>query len=589
MFLKKTKLKNVTYLKIVESYWDKQQQKPKQKVVVNLGRLDFLLSNGLIGIVDNLNQIVEQETKSSVRQIKKKSDLKDITTMKEIIKANYGFIIYRKLWNRYDLDKLLSSILKNKKTEFDFVSVVFSMVVNQLLSPSSKLKLWINKDKYLKINEKIKLQHYYRSLDILAENKETIELKLFEKNRSLFNLKLDIVFYDVTTFYFESQVSDELKDFGFDKDNKINNVHIVMGLLVDKDGKPIGYELFKGNTYEGHTLLNTIEKLKKRFQIDMIVIVADKGLNSKMNLKALKDAGYEYIVSGRLKNMKKSFQKLVLNKENYKTLNHQDVTFIKEDKDDDNKNIFKYKTIDYVNEIRYKEKPEDKGYKKVKLQEQLICTYSSKRAAKDHKDRERMLEKAREIINGNQKSKAENKKGHKKYIAKQYPDNINPDDYQLVLDKKKIKEDEKFDGYYVIQSSCMDLPAKDIIENYHYLFKIEESFRVMKTTMRVRPVNHWTPKRIEGHFVMSFFSFLLERELEYKLSENNKRASADRIREAINSMIFTGISIEDSEYYLRSNHNKLASEIMSVMRIKQAAHLFSENQLNKYIDTNMQT
>ncbi|GAH91425.1 unnamed protein product, partial [marine sediment metagenome] len=92
------------------------------------------------------------------------------------------------------------------------------------------------------------------------------------------------------------------------------------------------------------------------------------------------------------------------------------------------------------------------GYKKVKLQEQLICTYSSKRAAKDHKDRERMLKKAREIINGNQKSKAENKKGHKKYIAKQYPDNINPDDYQLVLDKKKIKEDEKFDGYYVIQS-----------------------------------------------------------------------------------------------------------------------------------------
>lgn len=586
MFLKKTKSKNVTYLKIVESYWDKQQQKSKQKVVVNLGRLDFLLSNGLIGIVDNLSQIVERETKSSGRQIKKKSDLKDITTMKEIIKAGYGFIIYRKLWKRYDLDKLLSSILKNKKTEFDFVSVVFSMVINQLLNPSSKLKLWVNKDKYLKINEEIELQHYYRSLDILAENKETIELKLFEKNCSLFNLKLDIVFYDVTTFYFESQVSDELKDFGFDKDNKINNVHIVMGLLVDRDGKPIGYELFKGNTYEGHTLLKFIEKLKKRFQIGTIVIVADKGLNSKMNLKQIKEAGYDYIVSGRLRSMKKQVKEMVINSNDYLPLTCKELSFLDPD---DKDNIFKYKVIDYENEIRYKEEPNDKKYKKIKLQEKLVCTYSSKRASKDKKDRERMLEKANEIIMNNEKSKIENRRGHKKYVAKQYAENINADDYKLVLNQAKIKEDEKYDGYYVLQSSRPDLQAKEIIENYHYLFKIEESFRIMKSTMQVRPVNHWTPKRIEGHFVMSFLAFLLERELEYRLLKNKKTKAPEKIKEAINSMVFTKISIENKIYYLRSNHNKLASEILAMLKIKQAGHLLNQSQLEKYMNIELQT
>ncbi len=586
MFLKKVKSKNSVYLKIVHSYWDKKLKKNRQRVILNLGRLDKLMSNGLPTIIDKFISIIKEE--GDTTRLENISKLKDISSMRAVAQFRYGFVVFRKLWNSFKINRLLESLLSKTKVEFDFPRVVFSMVVNQLQSPSSKLKLWQEKDKYLNINEEIDLHHYYRSLDILAENKENIELFLFERNKNLFNLSLDIVFYDVTTFYFESQKSDELKDFGFDKDNKINNVHIVMGLLVDKHGLPIGYELFKGNTYEGKTLLKTIDKISKRFQIDKVVIVADKGLNSKMNLKEIKDAGYDYIVSGRLKSMKQKTKDIVLNSAYYKPLTGNDLSFLDEDYDINNDNAdkktFKYKILDYENQIRYKESPHDKKYQKVTLHEKLICTYSSKRAGKDLRDRERMLEKADAIIESKDKSQLQNQKGHKKYIEKKYPQGIEEGDFDMILNAGKIKADAKYDGYYVIQSSKTDLSAKDVIENYHFLYKIEESFRVMKSTMKLRPVNHWTPKRIEGHFAMCFIAFLLERDLEHIMQKNNKTKAPERIKQAINSMEFTQIRIENKLYYLRSNHNKLASEIMAVLKIKQAGHLLDESQLKNYIE-----
>ena len=562
MFVKKIKSKNSVYLKIVHSYWDKKLKKTRQKVVLNLGKLDNLMSNGLPTIVDKLVGIIKEEADSS--KLKNISKLRDISNMQDIARTYYGFIIYRKLWNKFKINKLLKSLLNKTKVEFDFLSVVFSMVVNQLQSPSSKFKLWQEKERYLDINKEIDLQHYYRSLDILSVNKEIIEHFFYERNKNLFNMSLDIVFYDVTTFYFESQKSDELKDFGFDKDNKINNVHIVMGLLVDKYGRPIGYELFKGNTYEGKTLLKTIEKISKRFSINKVVIVADKGLNSKMNFKDIKDAGYDYIVSGRLKSMSQKTKDTVLDKDGYKFLTGKDLSFLDEDynlkKDNTNNKTFMYKVLDYENEVKYKVNPKDKRYKKIKLKEKLICTFSSKRASKDKKDRE-----------------------------KQYPKNVKGDDFDMALNLEKIKMEEKYDGFYVIQSSKADLSAKDVIENYHYLYKIEESFRIMKTTMQFRPINHWTPKRIEGHFVMCFIAFLLERDLEYTLLKNNKTKAPEQVKQAINSMEFTKIKIENKMYYLRSNHNKLASEIMAVLKIKQAGHLLDESQIKNYMELYFKT
>ena len=297
-------------------------------------------------------------------------------------------------------------------------------------------------------------------------------------------------------------------------------------------------------------------------------------------LKEIRDAGYHYIVSGRLKNMKNAVKKSVLDLSDYKTVEKKDLSIISNYDEDD---VFKYKVIDYDNIVTYKENPEDRINKKIVLKEKLICTYSSKRAAKDRKDRERMIEKAREIIENNDKSKLKHTKGHKKYIDKQYADKSKEADYQLVLNEEKIKEDEKYDGFYVIQSSKEDLSAREVIENYHYLYKIEESFRIMKSTMQVRPINHWTEKRIEGHFVMSFIAFLLERELELKLLQNKKNRAPEKIKEAINGLQFSILNIEGQEYYLRNNYKKLASEIMAVLKLKQPENMLNKTQVDTYM------
>ncbi len=582
MYLKATKAKNFTYLKLVETVWDKEKKKRRHKVILNLGRLDILMDKGLVNIVKSLSNIVNKEiSKRPNDQTTQLPVLKGVNNVSEGNILNYGHIVYRNLWNLFDMGSMLSDLIQNTKIKFDFSDIVYNMVINQLISPCSKLQLWNHHAKYLCANQNIDLQHYYRSLDVLADNKIKIEEYLFQKNCDLSSNQLDVVFYDVTTFYFESQKQDDLRDFGFDKDNKINNVHVVLGLLIDKTGKPIGFELFKGNTFEGKTMISIITKLKQRFHIDTIIIVADKGLNSKLNLKEIRDADLHYIISGRLKSMKSSVQKIVLNPENYTTLNDKEISFLNKDDSDCS---FKYKTIDYVNELSYKENPDDKNFKKIRLKEKLICTYSLKRATKDKKDRERQLDKAKQIIENNEKSKLKSHKGHKKYILKNYSKDVDIDNFTMSLDNDKIKNEAKFDGYYVIQSSKLDLSAKQVIENYHYLYKIEESFRIMKSTMQVRPINHWTPKRITGHFVMCFIAFLLERELELKLLKHNKINAPEQIKKAINSLTFTKFEIDNEEYFLKNQNTKLASEIMSVLKVKQPEILQTKTQAEEYME-----
>lgn len=313
-----------------------------------------------------------------------------------------------------------------------------------------------------------------------------------------------------------------------------------MGLLIDLEGRPIGYELFSGNTFEGNTLEISLDKLKERFNINKVVIVADRGLNSKFNFKKIKDKGYEYIVGSKLKNMPAKIKKEALDLSSY--------SYICEDPDKDS---LKYKIIEYINSVKLENST-------VNLKERIICTYSPKRAKKDQKDRERFIEKAKEILNT--PSKLANKRGAKKYIDSTIE---NP-----ILDEEKIQEDSQWDGIYGIQTSTEDLSIKKIEEAYHQLWKIEESFRVLKTNLEARPVFHWTEKRIKGHFVLCFMAFLLERTLELELKKNNISYSVEKIRTSLSSLELSVINMEDKQYLLRSNPDKLAKNIFKTLDIK---------------------
>lgn len=197
----------------------------------------------------------------------------------------------------------------------------------------------------------------------------------------------------------------------------------------------------------------------------------------------------------------------------------------------------KYKVIDHINKFR----ADQKVYE---LKEKLIITYSLKRAAKDKADRQRLIDKANRLLEDKSKIAASNKRGGKKYLKATSAQS-------WALDEAAIKKDETFDGYYGIIASETELSTQDILDAYHSLWKIEESFRIMKSTLEVRPIFHWTEKRIKGHFVICFLAFLLERTLELKLKDLEE-ASPESIREAINSLNFAQVEIDSNRYYIKT-------------------------------------
>ncbi len=384
-------------------------------------------------------------------------------------------------------------------------------------------------------------------------------------------MKIDVVLYDVTTFYFESQRADEIRNYGFSKDNKINEVQIVMGLLVDLQGRPIGYELFSGNTFDGKTLLKILKKLKERFELNKIVIVADKGINSKLNLWSIKQSGFDYIVSARIKNMPKQIQNEILSDSGYQTLSS---TALEEEQEQ----IFKYKVIDYKNKIATNDKNNKEEHI---IEEKLLCCYSSKRAEKDRLDRFRSIQKAKEIIDNQDISRVNTKKGYLKYVNKVGKEEIE----MLCLDYQKIEKEAQFDGYYALEYSDLSMKAEDVMEYYHNLYKIEESFRILKSTMQSRPIYLHTKEHIEGHFVICFLAFLLERELEVRIRQRNLEFSADKIKQALNSMMFREIVVDENTFFAKSKNEPFASKLFEILKIKLPNSLITKEQVVEYLNS----
>lgn len=560
MFVKITKASGKHYAKFVESY--REKGKVKHRVIVNLGAVENMSKSSLISLVNVINKYALKS-----EAIELQSNPLSVRDLRGGKLSCYGYLPYKFIWKKLKLDTIISDCIGKKHTlHYDITQAVFSMVVNRLLSPSSKLKHYNTKENYtlLEQHEENELHEFYRGLEHLSESKERIEEMLFEVRRDLFNQELDVVFYDVTTYHFESQRASELLNYGFSKANKVNEVQVVMGLLIDSEGLPVAYELFEGNTFDSKTLPGILTALKERFLIKRIVIVGDKGINSKENLSRIKEAGFDYIVAGRLRNMPKSLTDQILDKKGYHYYN--------EDGD-----RFDYKVLPYENTIRLQKS-------KITLEENLICTYSESRAYNDNSTRNRALNKAVKVIqSGEAASIMKRKAGYKKFIKSQGEENGS--DGKYLLDEQKAVKEAVFDGYYVIQTSDKSLDALEVVSQYGYLYKIEESFRVLKTTMRTRPVYHYNPERIRGHFLVCFIALLMERTLEHTLKKNNVMFTTEKIKDALFNSKVAEIKLDETvSYYLRMEQPELTSKIFTTLRLKHLPYVSSPDELKKFFD-----
>jgi transposase len=354
------------------------------------------------------------------------------------------------------------------------------LVIYRIAFPKSKLKTteYLYRYQHIDWNEDM----LYRYLDKLHyTQKETVQKISFEHTLKILGSNISMVFYDVTTLYFEIDHEDDLRKTGFSKEGKHQNPQIVLGLLVSKNGYPLAYDIFEGNKFEGHTMLPVIEAFKEKYGVKNLVIIADSGLMSNINIVQLQQKNYEFIIGARIKNETKVIQDKVLA---LKLKNGQSACIIRGDL-------------------------------------KLIITYSESRAKKDSYNREKGLRRLeKQIRKGRLTKTALNKRGYNKFLKMQGEMNV-------CIDNEKVLEDHRWDGLkgYITNTT---LANDEVIENYQHLWQIEKAFRISKTDLKIRPVYHRLPHRIQAHICLSFVAYKVYKELERQLKENKSTISTTK-------------------------------------------------------------
>lgn len=525
------------YVRVVHSYRDSETNKPKMKVIKNYGNLEKLLKQD-----KNFLEKLEKEIKEKNERLKESTidKIKKIETnnfeKEGLVRKNYGYLVYEKIWQELGISRWIKDIKTRSKIEIE--EILKQLVFQRLLTPSSKKSAYDHRENYVDFRNDLILEDYYRVLDIIYDEKEKLEKHLNSTLKKKFNRELNVVLYDVTTYYFESVKKDEIKGFGFSKDNKVNQVQVVMGLLIDNNGIPVGYELYPGNTSEFSTLYPVIKNLKEKYKLKKVIVAADRGLNSGKNLLLLKELGLDYVMAYKLKGAKKEIKEKLF---------EDGYTIEKE---------FKYKLIEHVKEIRVDGKVE-------KIQDNLLLGYSEKRAKKDKADRQRLLDKADKLLNNPSMMKQELKKGGKKFIK------VTKGNLDIELDVKQIEEAEKMDGFFAIEYSQKELTGREVREIYGSLWKIEDSFRVLKTNLEARPIFVWSEKRIRAHFLICYLALVIERYLEKLLKDNNVNLSTAKIQEAIRNTTLGSVETLMGDYYIKDAESKEYLDIINSVKMNK--------------------
>jgi transposase len=398
------------------------------------------------------------------------------------------------------LNKIFSDIGFNVIKDDIFKWLVYS----RISFPASKLKTCDYLLTYHGLE--FQVQDLYRYMDRLYSNyKETIQLIRFEHTKRILGGSINIVFYDVTTLYFEVDQEDDLRKTGFSKEGKHQNPQVVLGLLVGLEGYPLAYEIFEGNKFEGHTMIPVIETFRKKYGLPAPIVVADSGLLSKSNVKELLDNGYEFILGARLRTTadKRKERILALELENGES-----------------------RLLDWEDGLR------------------MVVSYSDRRAKKDRINREKGLKKLeKQLKTGKLKKSHINNRGYNKYLKME-------GEVKIALDMVKFEQDGKWDGLkgYITNTN---LDKDEVIENYNNLWKIEKAFRITKNEIKVRPVFHYRQRRIEAHISIAFVAYKVYKELERQLLEKGSKLSPQKAVEIAKGIYTVEIQLKSSGKKLR--------------------------------------
>ena len=519
MYIRVTKSPTSTHSKVylVEGYRD-EQGKSKQRIVKSYGNLEEL-------------QAKDPDILDKLRLEAKGMELNEVTVELNLKQKNgtngpdlnYGYFFLEALYEQLQLPAFFKKAAARWKKEYDLSEIVKLLVFSRIMDPASKLATLENQFSFFEPFQ-IEQNSVYRSLSAMNELKEELQSFLHKAVSESFARDCSLVFYDVTNYYFEIDEEDDLKRVGMSKQNRKSPI-VQMGLFIDANGLPICYKLFSGNTPDTSTLIPIVKEMKQRYGLGRVILNADKGLNSGKNLAHLVKRGDGYVVSQKLRGTTSTFIRKVLEEEGYEY---------------NKSGTFKVKSF-----LRDR-KVEDESGEEVELHEKVVCFWSKDYDDREKHKREELEKKLDMFLENPSKYNASNRFGLKKYLKLSHVneetgeiEKIKP---HLEFDKKKYARDQELDGYYVLISSEVELSEAEIIEKYRGLWKIEESFKVMKSDLEGRPVHVRRNDRVEGHFLICFLALLFSRILELKLEH---RHSVRRIQKSLKNascrMIHKGV------------------------------------------------
>lgn len=551
--LKVTKTNGREYAAIVENIYSKQRHGSSSKTVRTYGDLVKLrcknpnIDEEIRQEVARLNSDAEAANQAWVNRHLQSIDLVRERALKQV---NYGIAFYRKIWESLKLHTWFDRTKRNSRgtIKYDLDQAVFLLAAMRILRPMSKSKTFSARDELVFDFTGLTLDDIYHSLDVLADKKKTVISNLNKNLEAIYARVKTIAFYDVTTFYFESFDSDELRARGMSKENKTNEVQVVLGLLVDGEGIPLDYELFRGNTSEMNTIIEVVNNYKTQNNLQGVTVVADRGLNSHLNLKSLTDLNFDYIVAQSVNRLPGSIKEKVFSDDNW------DEVFVSSDFQE----TFKVKTLDQSSS------PE--------LDNKIIVTWSAKRQAHDLKVLNERIEKCRQLVKkGTGAVNASIKHGVRQFLQIKKGAKIEYSSNEKLYEKRRRQA-----GYYALISSHKNTDAMQIYRDLRRLWHIEECFRVMKTNLDARPVYVWTPKKIRGHFLVCYLAMVMERLAHYRIEQAGIDLSGEQVIEMLGQAKMTILEQDKSKktLYLKQGisantekNNAYSAAVDELMRV----------------------
>lgn len=576
---------NIKYLSYVRGYRDKNG-KPKQVTVEKIGDWEDLIKM----YDDPIKFFNEKANEREKELLLENQDTFTYSLSEELdedIKPyNVGYIFLKKIYDELSLNDFFKQKQKYLNMEYSLDNIFKLLIYSRIMNPGSKKEAFDNKDLYFD-NFDFSLKDLYRSLDIFCKYQEDIQTWLWNKTKNKFNRDITNSYYDCTNYYFEISYNDEdlideegnvlIKGYrkkGPSKENRKDPI-IQMGLLMDNTDLPLAYNLFPGNESEKTSLRSALKKVKRNFGIERTIVVADRGLNTSDNTvfiagKNNSDSNNHdgYIYGQSVLGADKEFKDYVL-KDDYI------VDMIIEN----NETIFfKHKSRIFAKTIQIK-RDGKRTNKSVIYQKQMVY-YSQKYAERQKYERELVIAKAKDLISNPGKYTRATSVGAAGFVNNIKFDKetgLIPEGTALSLNEEKIKELEKYDGYYSIVTSELEMSDKDLRDKYRGLWKIEETFKITKSILKSRPVYVWTKEHIEAHFLTCFVSLLILRLLEIK---TDKKYSIEDIIKSINDLTCTKLK---ADTYIINTRNKITTDLCNIFNLDLTKKYIKLQKIKNYI------